>query len=239
MAGSDRPVNATHIFIHPEEGMRIINDVHSIAAFEYGAAHASQNIKNMLEKLAPGKTEIELASDLNPRGLVLSCHSILAAGENRFRGLISPTDRKVEKGDAFSGCMGMEGGLSSRCGYAAESEEDIREECRDYLEKVAKPYYAAASAWYEGISIDSDYIDICILDFSDQFTGYRRIKLNQVNHTAEDVELGNLVRGSNNAAGEVGHIILESSGRRCDCGCTGGLSGKTALRGISQTINYL
>ena len=32
---------------------------------------------------------------------------------------------------------------------------------------------------------------------------------------------GNIVRGSDNAAGEVGHIILESSGRLCDCGCTG------------------
>lgn len=32
---------------------------------------------------------------------------------------------------------------------------------------------------------------------------------------------GNIVRGSDNAAGEVGHIILESSGRLCDCGSTG------------------
>ena len=32
---------------------------------------------------------------------------------------------------------------------------------------------------------------------------------------------GALVRGSNNAAGEVGHVILESSGRHCDCGQTG------------------
>ena len=32
---------------------------------------------------------------------------------------------------------------------------------------------------------------------------------------------GKIVRGSDNAAGEVGHIILESSGRLCDCGATG------------------
>ena len=32
---------------------------------------------------------------------------------------------------------------------------------------------------------------------------------------------GSIVRGSDNAAGEVGHIILESSGRLCDCGSTG------------------
>lgn len=176
-----------------------------------------------------------------------------------------------------------------------------------------------------GISIDSDYIDICILNFLDSFTGYKKIKLSDASYQAEevldiayqgflqictemscspdaiqavgiscignidfntgkvhfapqfqwkDVELGkmamekfkrpvyvdndmksslvglshrrkdirhedvtylsigtgvgaavmyggNIVRGSNNAAGEVGHIILESSGRLCDCGRTG------------------
>lgn len=176
-----------------------------------------------------------------------------------------------------------------------------------------------------GISIDSDYIHICILNFIDNFVGCKKIKLEQTNYTAKevldiayegyeslcqeiscppdmikatgiscignidyhtgkvffapqfqwiDIELGkmakqkfnmpifvdndmksslvglshrhkdiryedvtylsigtgvgaavmyggNLVRGSNNAAGEVGHIILESSGRPCDCGRTG------------------
>jgi len=32
---------------------------------------------------------------------------------------------------------------------------------------------------------------------------------------------GTLLRGSNNAAGEVGHVILESDGRPCDCGQIG------------------
>ena len=176
-----------------------------------------------------------------------------------------------------------------------------------------------------GISIDSDYIDLCILNFADQFIGNKKIKLSACGYQAEEileiaykgfqelckemdfnpqdisvvgiscignidyqtgtvffapqfqwhkVELGemarkkfglpvfvendmkssliglshrrqdiryedvtylsigtgvgaavmyggNIVRGSDNAAGEVGHIILESSGRLCDCGCTG------------------
>ena len=176
-----------------------------------------------------------------------------------------------------------------------------------------------------GISIDSDYIDLCILNFIDVFTGNKRIKLEKRKYQAEevleiayhgamelcgetgcsleeinavgiscignidyhtgklffapqfqwkDVELGQMaeekfrlpvfvdndmkssltglahrrkeirhedvtylsigmgvgaavmyggviVRGSDNAAGEVGHVILESSGRLCDCGCTG------------------
>ena len=176
-----------------------------------------------------------------------------------------------------------------------------------------------------GISIDSDYIGICILNFVDDFTAHKRIRLEGTGYQAEeimeiayrgclgmcadvscrmedidavgiscignidyktgtvffapqfqwkDVELGqmarekfqkpvyvdndmkssliglahrrkdirhedvtylsigtgvgsaimyggSIVRGSDNAAGEVGHIILESSGRLCDCGSTG------------------
>lgn len=176
-----------------------------------------------------------------------------------------------------------------------------------------------------GISIDSDYIGLCILNFADQFVAKKKIKLKEAGYQAEEildiayegsqelckeidfdpktisvvgiscignidyrtgtvffapqfqwhkVELGkmaqkkfdlpvfvendmkssliglshrrwdiryddvtylsigtgvgaavmyggNIVRGSDNAAGEVGHIILESSGRLCDCGCTG------------------
>ena len=38
-----------------------------------------------------------------------------------------------------------------------------------------------------GISIDSDYIDLCILDFVDCFTGNKRIKLERAGYSAEQV----------------------------------------------------
>ena len=145
--------NVTGMFIDLESGFRAINDVHSIALFEFGAATASQRLKNLVNNIAVGKTERELAAYLNPEGLVLSCHSIVASGANRFRGLISPTDKEVHLGDAFASCMGMEGGLSSRNGYIAFTEDDLTSGTGEYIEKVAKPYFTALAAWYEKLSI--------------------------------------------------------------------------------------
>jgi len=145
--------NVTDILIHPEYGLRIINDVHTIAYLEYGAAHASHQLKEMLDQMEPGKSEIELASHLNSRGLVPSCHPLLTTGKNRFRGLISPTDNKVKMGDAFCSSMGLHGGLSCRAGYAAQSETDV-ENGITFIEKLAKPYYAAVASWYEKIGLD-------------------------------------------------------------------------------------
>ncbi|EEQ60900.1 hypothetical protein CBFG_04612 [Clostridiales bacterium 1_7_47FAA] len=144
-------VNATGIFINPRDGIRTINEVHAIAQLEYGAAQASGRIADMLEGLEPGKTEIELGAYLNPMGKVMSCHPYLSAGQNRFRGLISVTDYQVRKGDAICASMGLEGGLTCRAGYVAEDEKDLDDGLQDYMEKLAKPYFAAAATWYEMI----------------------------------------------------------------------------------------
>lgn len=49
--------------------------------------------------------------------------------------------------------MGLEGGLSCRAGYVAEGTGDLEEGAKDYLEKLAKPYFAAVATWYEKIGI--------------------------------------------------------------------------------------
>ncbi len=153
VAGAGNVRNATGIFIDPEKGIRIINDVHTIAALEYGASEASRRLAEMLEALEPGKSEAELGAYLNSKGRVMSCHPLLATGANRARGLVSVTDDKVQKGDAFCASMGLEGGLSCRAGYVAEGIDDLEEGARDYLEKLAKPYFAAVATWYEAVGI--------------------------------------------------------------------------------------
>ncbi|MEE0691493.1 MAG: M24 family metallopeptidase [Lachnospiraceae bacterium] len=153
VVGKENMENATDLFISPAEGIRIINDVHTIAQMEHGAAQASRRVAEMLEALEPGKTEEQLGAYLNPRGKVMSCHPYLVAGENRFRGLISVTDYAVRKGDALCTSMGLEGGLTNRAGYIAEDISDLKEAEQDYLEKLAKPYFAAVATWYEMIGI--------------------------------------------------------------------------------------
>ena len=153
IAGEMNVINATGIFINPRDGVRTVNDVHTIAQMEYGATQAAGRIAELLEELEPGKTETELGAYLNPRGRVMSCHPYLAAGKNRFRGLISATDYVVKRGDAICMSMGLEGGLTCRAGYVAEDETDLADGQRDYMEQLAKPYFAAAATWYEMIGI--------------------------------------------------------------------------------------
>lgn len=153
VAGNNNIENATDLFIAPDDGIRVVNDVHTIAQMEHGATQASRRVAEMLEALEPGKTEEELGAYLNPRGKVMSCHPYLVAGKNRFRGLISVTDYVVKKGDALCTSMGLEGGLTNRAGYVAEEITDLKETEQDYMEKLAKPYFAAVVTWYEMIGI--------------------------------------------------------------------------------------
>ena len=153
VAGDENVRNATGMFIDPERGIRTVNDVHTIAVLEHGAAEASGCLIDMLEALEPGKSEVELGAYLNPKGKVMSCHPLLAVGANRERGLVSVTDYRVQRGDAFCASMGLEGGLSCRAGYVAEGIEDLKKGAGDYLEKLAKPYFAAVATWYENIGI--------------------------------------------------------------------------------------
>ncbi len=153
VAGEENVSNATGIFIDPERGIRVINDVHTIAALEHGAAEAAGCLAGMLEALEPGKSEAELGAYLNPKGRVMSCHPLLTIGPNRDRGLVSVTGYRAQRGDAFCVSMGLEGGLSCRAGYVAEETGDLEEGAKDYLEKLAKPYFAAVATWYEKIGI--------------------------------------------------------------------------------------
>lgn len=160
ITGRENVKNGTGILLHPDGGIRTINDVHTIAQLEYGAAQASRRVGELLEHLEPGKTEEELGAYLNPRGRVMSCHPLITTGKNRYRGLISASNRKVRLGEAFNISMGLEGGLSCRAGYVAENERDLKEEEQDYLDVLAKPYYAAAVTWYENVGIGTSGGDL-------------------------------------------------------------------------------
>ena len=46
----------------------------------------------------------------------------------------------------------FKGGRTSRSGYAVSCKEELPEDSRDYLERVAAPYYAAMAAWLEPVS---------------------------------------------------------------------------------------
>jgi hypothetical protein len=148
-----RIVNATDIFMAAEDGLRAVNDVDQLAAFEYAATFTSQGVRNVLFGLRAGLREIDAARLIGMNGLPLSAHPMLSSGPRASYGLPSPSTRTIQRGDPFTVAYGTWGALSARAGFVAESEEDLPEGIRDYVERLVAPYFSAAVAWYEAVGI--------------------------------------------------------------------------------------
>ena len=146
-------VSCGGLFIHCEHGVRVVNNANEIAHFEYGAALASDCVMTALHRAAVGSTELEVADALAIHGQPVTVQTICAAGERFTDGEVAPRNKKLALGDTFSVTMGLRGGLTSRAGYIAASKQDLPENVRDYMDVVAKPYFAAAVMWLETIGL--------------------------------------------------------------------------------------
>lgn len=146
-------VNATGLFLDPRTGARITNNANELIHYEYGASLASDCVLRAMEALAPGKTELEMGSLMNAEGQRPSVMTIFSAGERFEKANLYPCGREIQLGDKLSFTSGYKGGLSSRSGYAVSEPSQLPEGCRDYLEKLAMPYYAAVVEWLETVGI--------------------------------------------------------------------------------------
>jgi hypothetical protein len=146
-------VNATALLMAASTGLRAINEIDQLAEFEFAACHASEAIKRVLFGLRPGMREFEAVTLMRQIGLPLSAHLMLSAGPRAAYGLLSPSDRAIERGDAFTMALGVAGALSSRAGFVVEDESELPAAIRDYVDRLAAPYFACAAEWYETIGI--------------------------------------------------------------------------------------
>ncbi|PAE17346.1 Xaa-Pro aminopeptidase [Virgibacillus sp. 7505] len=146
-------LNATSLFIHPGTGARTLMNANEIAHYEFGASLASSRILRVLDQLEPGKTEMELADGLAAYGQPNNVQTICATGDRFTNAVVAPRAKKVEVGDKFSVTVGYRGGLTNRSAYVVSSAEELPEDVSDYIDAVAKPYYAASVAWYENVRI--------------------------------------------------------------------------------------
>lgn len=146
-------VNASEIFVHPNNGVRIRNNANEIAHYEFGAGLASAAVYEAMEAVRPGVTEMEVAEKMITYGQPLTVTTICASGERFTNAVVFPRNKKIEIGHRFSLTIGLRGGLSSRTAYVANDQNDIPTNEKDYLDKVAIPYYRAAISWYENIGI--------------------------------------------------------------------------------------
>ncbi len=146
-------INAINVFIGCDNAARMTNNANELAHYEYGANLASNCILNALAAVDIGKTEKQLGSYLAGEGQPTSVVMIAATGNRFEQANLYPGDKVVQQGDKISLTTGFKGGLSSRTGYAVHQAEELPAAEKDYLDKVAIPYYTAVVAWLENIRI--------------------------------------------------------------------------------------
>ena len=146
-------VNATSLFMNPADGLRIINEVDQLAAFEFSATWASQAVRNVLFTVQPGISELELSQKMKLPGLPLAVHTMLSAGRRAAYGLPSPSMDVVQPGTYLTIAVGLWGALTARGGFLVEGPAELPASIQDYVDKLVAPYFATAAAWYETVGI--------------------------------------------------------------------------------------
>ncbi|ODP26574.1 hypothetical protein PTI45_04414 [Paenibacillus nuruki] len=146
-------LNATHLFIGGDNGVRTINNANEIAHYEYGSNLASSCILSAMNAIDIGVTESEVGSKLTAEGQYHSVVTIAATGTRFEKANFYPTHKQIELGDPMSITTGFKGGLSSRTGFVIESEDQLPASQQDYIARIAKPYYTAVVKWLETIRV--------------------------------------------------------------------------------------
>lgn len=152
-AGGANVDNATGILIDAGDGMRVHNELEQLAYFEWAACQTSSGVHRLILGLEPGLTEHEAVSLLGWNGTPLSCHLMLTAGERARLGLLSPGDRRIEKGDPLTVAFGIWGALNCRAGFVVYGDHELPENIGDYVERLVAPYFETVAEWYRALHI--------------------------------------------------------------------------------------
>lgn len=152
VAGAENLVPAADLFIGAD-GVRTVNNANEIAHYEFAASLASDCLLDAMDAMEEGVSEMELGDKLQRYGQRTSVVTIAASGPRFLQGNMFPTANKVKAGDTISLTVGYRGGLSSRAAYAVRDRSQLPEEARDYLEKVAEPYFHCYAHWLAAIHV--------------------------------------------------------------------------------------
>ncbi|MCP4380963.1 MAG: hypothetical protein GY798_06010 [Hyphomicrobiales bacterium] len=164
LVGDGNVVNANRLLMDSSDGLRAINEIDQLAQFEHASSHASEAVKRVLFGARPGMREVEAMRLAQFDGRPTICHPMLGSGARTRLGLGSPTDKMLEKGEPMAVAIGYWGSLTCRAGWLAVDADDLPDGARDYVEKLAAPYFDCAAAWYEtvGIGVTGGEIDAMV-----------------------------------------------------------------------------
>lgn len=149
----DRLFNASDLFMHPGQGLRVINELEQLASFEFAASHTSQALRNALFGIEAGMTEYDVVRLMQLNGMPLSAHLMLSSGTRASFGLQSPSLKIIEQGDPMFMAYGVWGALNARGGFLVRDESELADNIRDYVDKLIVPYFTAIVEWYETVGI--------------------------------------------------------------------------------------
>lgn len=153
-AGSDALlVNATGLFISPDNGARCVNCADEVAFYEAGANLASTAMLAALDSVEPGNTEKALGAQLNAEGQPNTVVTIAATGDRFAHARLYPSDKQLVTGDKLSLTTGYKGGLTSRSAYVVSGSSELQCNVSDWLTRLAIPYYHAVVSWLEHLHI--------------------------------------------------------------------------------------
>lgn len=147
------PENANDILTGTGGGLRVINEVEQLAAFEHAACQTSEGVRRVLFGLRPGMTEREAVRLLEWDGSPLSCHLMLTAGPRASLGLLSPGDRDIRRGDRFTVAFGIWGALNCRAGFVVADASELPAAIGDYVDRLVAPYFEAVAEWYGALRV--------------------------------------------------------------------------------------
>ena len=154
IAGSAGKVeNATALLIDAADGLRVTSEVEQLAYFEWAACQTSQGVRKLVFGLHPGLSELEAVRLLEWNGTPLSCHLMLTAGPRARFGLLSPSDRKIQRGDPFTTAFGIWGALNCRAGFVAADQGELAAGIGDYVDRLVAPYFEAIAEWYGALRV--------------------------------------------------------------------------------------
>jgi hypothetical protein len=153
VAGADNVSNATSLLIDPADGLRVINEPEQLAFLEWASVHVSEGVKRLLRNLQPGMTEHDAIALWGWNGAPLSCHAMLTAGPRARFGLLSPSDRPVQRGEPFTTAYGIWGALTCRAGFLVSDASELPDGIGDYVERLVGPYFEAVVEWLEALHV--------------------------------------------------------------------------------------
>ena len=151
LAGPEHVVNATALFMSPDDGLRTFCSPAEIAYFEYTNGLASDGMRRMLFGLREGMSDYDVARLAGYNGEPLGCHMTLAVGERP--GLAGPCGQIVARGEPLSTNICYWGSNSARAGWVARDAHDLPPAAQDYVAAFAGPYFEALAEWFSLLRI--------------------------------------------------------------------------------------